>query len=105
MFTALYCHRLVQLRSRLDSMWPVIAYETVDVCERQLLVRALDIRSPPILAAVVGNARLLDRLASDYTVEGLGRLVRVVTAPDETHRSRTQYPWPLGAEVVRERRF
>lgn len=90
LFTAPYCHRCVQLRGRLDSMRPAVAYETVDVCERPDLVRALDIRSAPTLLAIGDNGRLLDRLAGNYTDEGLRRVVRVVTAPDETRRSRTQ---------------
>ena len=89
LFTAPYCHRCVQLRRRLDAIRPVIAYETVDVCERPDLVRALDIRSAPTLLAIGANGRLLDRLAGECTDEGLARVVRAVTAANETHGSRT----------------
>ena len=90
LFTAPFCHRCVQLRGQLDSVTPAVAYETVDVCERPDLVRALDIRSAPTLLAIGAGGRLLDRLAGDCTDEDLARVLHVVTGSDETRRSRTQ---------------
>lgn len=80
LFTAPYCHRCVRLRDRLDSIRPVVAYETVDVCERPDLVRALDIRSAPTLLAIGADGRVQDQLAGDVTEDGLAQVVQAGTA-------------------------
>ena len=78
LFTAPYCHRCVRLRDRLDSVAPVIAYETVDVCERPDLVRSLDIRSAPTVLAVGANGQVQAWLTGDDTDEELDRVLDLV---------------------------
>ena len=87
LLTAPYCHRCERLRDRLESIRPVVAYGTVDVCERPDLVRALDIRSAPTLLAIGADGRVQDQIAGDATEDGLERLLDGVTAGGATHRS------------------
>ena len=89
LFTAPYCHRCVRLRARIDAARPRVTCETVDVCERPDLVRALDIRSAPTLLAMGADGRVQGWVAGECTDEQLARVLQLGTA-NKTHRPGTR---------------